>query len=67
MRGNGDIDLEAVERLQGVEWFWMRTLWEIRYQPVMWACCVLLGLALLAVVVWLIVYVTGQRRPDASN
>jgi len=54
--------LEAVDRLHGMEWFWKRTLWEIKYEPVDWAVCTLIVLGLFLAAAVLIVYWTCPRK-----
>ena len=54
--------LDAVDRLHGMEWFWKRTLWEIKYQPVSWAVCTLIVLGLFLAAAVLIVYWTSPRK-----
>jgi hypothetical protein len=60
-------DLDAVERLHGMEWFWKRTLWEIQYQPIAWSVFMLLAVASLALVAYVIVYLTYRRRANEEG
>ena len=67
MQGIDQAELEAIDRLHGLHWFWVRTLWEIKHQPVEWVCFVLIVFALFAVVAWLFVYVTSRRRTASGS
>jgi hypothetical protein len=67
MPGFDPTELEAIDRLHGLHWFWVRTLWEIKHQPLTWACYVLIVFALLAGIAWLFVYVAGRRQTDVSE
>jgi len=62
MEGVNFDELAAIDRLHGLEWFWVRTLWEIKNQPVAWSMFMLIVLGLIVGVAVVIVHLTSPRN-----
>jgi hypothetical protein len=63
------VQLEAIDKLHGLEWFWVRTLWdwEVKNQPIVWSCFMLIVLSLFLSAAVLIVYLTRPRKTAEAN
>jgi len=67
MGGPNFDELVAIDRLHSLEWFWVRTLWEINNQPIAWTCFMLIVLGLFLGAATLIVYSTSPRKIAEAN